>query len=134
MSKFDDRMKEVTERMFSAMQALWSAMLTAHTVLLSVAVALPAISASPDQWQIKLVGLLATTSIFALLFNFAALRMQYEAIGLRLRNHESELTDEERKKDISTALLRNRLIRVFELSAAVLLVVEASLLIWVLLR
>ena len=134
MTNFDDRVKEVTERTFSAMQAFWSAMLTAHTVLLSVAVALPAISPSPDQWQIKLVGLLATTSIFALLFNFAALRMQYEAIGLRLHNHESGLTDEERQKDISTALRRNRLIRVFEPSAAGLLVVEASLLMWVLLR
>lgn len=134
MNNFDDRVKEVTERMFSAMQAFWSAMLTAHTVLLSVAVALPAISPSPDQWQIKLVGLLATTSIFALLFNFAALRMQYEAIGLRLHNHESGLTDEERQNDISTALRRNRFIRVFERVAAALLVVEASLLMWVLLR
>jgi hypothetical protein len=134
MSNFDDRVKEVTDRTFSAMQAFWSAMLTAHTVLLSVAVALPAISPSPDQWQIKLVGLLATASIFALLFNFAALRMQYEAIGRRLHNYESGLTDEERRKDISTALWRNRLIRVVEPSAAASLLVEACLLMLVLLR
>ncbi|MDK9723798.1 MAG: hypothetical protein OEL88_02835 [Sterolibacteriaceae bacterium MAG5] len=134
MSNFDDRVKEVTDRTFSAMQSFWSAMLTAHTVMLSVAVALPAISPSPDQWQIRFVGLLATASIFALLLNFAALRMQYEAIGVRLHNHESELTEEERRKDISTALWRNRLIRVVEPSAAASLLVEACLLMLVLLR
>lgn len=131
MSNFVDRVGSLTESMISAMQAFWSAMLTAHTVLLSVAVAVPAISPSPDQWQIKFVGLLATTSIFALLFNFAALRMQLEVD--RQLNSELELTEQVRQKDTS-AVLREGLIRIFELLAAALLVVEAGLLMWVLFR
>jgi hypothetical protein len=134
MSNYDNRLKEITERTVAAMHAFWSAMLTAHTVLLSVAVALPALSPSSDQWQVKLVGVLATASMFALLFNFAALRMQYEAIGHRLYNCESELTDDQRKRDISVALWRYRLMRIVEPTAAASLVVEACLLMWVLLR
>lgn len=134
MSNYDERVKEITERAMASMHAFWSAMLTAHTVLLSVAVALPAISPSSDQWQVKLVGVLATASMFSLLFNFAALRMQYEVIGQRLCNYESGLTEDQRRKDISIALWRNRLMRVVEPLAAILLVAEASLLMWVLLR
>lgn len=133
MSNYDERVKEITERTMAAMHAFWSAMLTAHTVLLSVAVALPAISTSSDQWQVKLVGALATASMIALLFNFAALRMQYEAIGHRLHNHESELTESQRKNDISTALWRNHLMRVVERMVTAFLVAEAILLMWVLL-
>ncbi|MBA3031575.1 MAG: hypothetical protein KKF85_16430 [Gammaproteobacteria bacterium] len=134
MSNYDERVKEINERTMAAMHAFWSAMLTAHTVLLSVAVALPAISPSSDQWQVKLVGCLATASMFALLFNFAALRMQYEAIGHRLLHHESGLTEDQRKKDISIALWRYRLMRIVEPLVATFLVAEASLLMWVLLR
>lgn len=134
MSNYDERAKEITERTMASMHAFWSAMLTAHTVLLSVAVALPAISPISDQWQIKLVGALATASMFFLLFNFAALRMQYEVIGQRLYNHDSGLTENQRKKDISIALWRYRLMRIVEPLTAVLLVAEASLLMLVLLR
>lgn len=134
MSNYDERVREIAERTMAAMHAFWSAMLTAHTVLLSVVVALAAIRPFSDQWQVKLVGVLATASMFALLFNFAALRMQHEAVGQRLHNHESGLTEDQRKKDISTALWRYRLMLVVEHMVAAFLVAEASLLMWVLLR
>ena len=60
MSKYEERVQVVTERTSSAMYAFWSAMLTAHTVLLSVAVALPSAISSVVAWQFKLVGLIAT--------------------------------------------------------------------------
>lgn len=116
------------------MYAFWSAMLTAHTVLLSVAVGLSAVDSFFKQWQIKAVGVLATASVFAILFNFAALREQYDAIGQRLQNSETDLTREQREKDIFTAAWRHRLIRVAERICAGALVVEACLLMWVLFR
>jgi uncharacterized membrane protein YcjF (UPF0283 family) len=118
----------------ATMHAFWSAMLTAHTVLLSVAVGLSAVDSFVKQWQVKAVGVFAAASVFILLFNFAALRKQYEAIGQRLLNYGNELTKTQREKDISTAVWRNRLILAAEQISATTLAVEACLLMWVLFR
>ena len=134
MTKYDDRLKEITERTVAAMYAFWSAMLTAHTVLLSVAVGLSAVDSFFKQWQLRAVGILATASVFAVLFNFAALRKQYEDIGHRLHNCETELTKAQREKDIFTGLWLRRIIRAAESFCATTLMVETCLLMWVLFR
>lgn len=132
MSNYDERVEIVTERTMAAMHAFWSAMLTAHTVLLSVAVALPAAISSIVAWQFKLVGFIATICMVLVLLNFAAVRMQYEAIGRRLLNLEAELSEAQRARDISVANTRHTLMRIAELLSALGLVVEAALLTWVL--
>ncbi|MGQ0696937.1 MAG: hypothetical protein ACT4PZ_01720 [Panacagrimonas sp.] len=134
MSNYDERFQAITEKTSAAMSAFWSALLTAHTVLLSVAVALPSFAPAASFWQFKVVALLATACMFALLFNFAAVRMQYAAIGRRLLNWEPGLSDMERKKDITTAMRRNSLIKAAEIAAAVGLLLEAGLLTWVLVQ
>ncbi len=128
MSNYDERVQTVTERTSSAMYAFWSAMLTAHTVLLAVAVALPSAISSVVAWQFKLVGVTATVCMVLLLFNFAAVRMQYEAIGRRLVNLEPELTEAQRARDIAIANSRRTLMRIAELLSAFGLAVEAGLL------
>ncbi len=134
MTNYDSRVREVAERTIVAMHAFWSAMLTAHTVLLSVAVGLSAVDSFFKQWQVKAVGVFAAASVFVLLFNFAALRKQYSAIGQRLLNYENELTNAQREKDVSTAVWRHRLILAAEGICATTLAVEACLLMWVLFR
>lgn len=134
MSNYDNKLETTIERTSASMYAFWSAMLTAHTVLLSVAVALPAATAKADLWQFKLVGTIATLCIFALLFNFAAVRMQYETIGQRLINYETELSEIQRKKDITIAERRRFMMRCAEVIATFGLVIEACLLFWVLVQ
>lgn len=134
MSEYDDRIGVIAERTSVAMHAFWSAMLTAHTVLLSVAVALPAAIPSAYLWQFKVVGATATACILALLFNFAAVRMQYEEIGRSLLDYEAELTVAQRKSGITSAVRRHYLVRVAEVIAATGLIIEACLLVWVLIR
>lgn len=133
MANYEEQVQTTIERTSAAMYAFWSAMLTAHTVLLSVAVALPAVVSATTHWQFKLVGVLATVCMLFLLFNFASVRMQYEAIGQRLINHETVLTDIQKRRDISKAETRRSLMRVAELLSAAGLVIEALLLAGVLL-
>ena len=129
---FDERIEFVKERTATAMYAFWSAMLTAHTVLLSVAVALSTATPLAVVWQFKLIGFMAMTSMVLLLLNFASVRMQYEAIGQRLLNFEADLSDKQLTSDITTAHTRRRLIRVVELVSALGLAIEAGLFAWIL--
>ncbi len=134
MNNYEERLEAITERTSTAMSAFWSALLTAHTVVLSVAVALPSFAPTADLWQLKAVALLATACMFSLLFNFASVRMQYEAIGRRLMDLEAEPTESDKKSDITTASCRRMLIKGAEIVAAVGLLLEAVLLSWVLLQ
>ncbi len=133
MSNYDERVEAITERTAASMYAFWSAMLTAHTVILSVAVALPSVVSSVSAWQFKLVAVVATFCMAAILFNFASVRMQYEAIGKRLLDLEAELSDQQKEKDIAKANTRRIAMRLFELAAAIGLVVDAVFLSWALL-
>ena len=128
MNTYNSKLETIIERTSAAMYAFWSAMLTAHTVFLSVAVALPSVIPSAKLWQFKLVGILATICIFVLLFNFAMVRMQYEIIGKRLINYEAEVKETERNKDITSANRRNLAMRIAEIIAILCLLAEACLL------
>ena len=132
MSNYDERIDVIAERTVSAMYAFWSAMLTAHTVMLSVAVAIPTAISSVVAWQFRFVGFVAVACMVFLLFNFASIRMQYEIIGQRLLNREANLSDKKRNHDISIANMRHTFVRVAEIMSAFGLAMEAVLLAWVL--
>jgi hypothetical protein len=131
---YDQKIESVTEKSISAMFAFWSAMLTAHTVILSVAAAVITTGASSSFFQFKLIGFIATACMMLLLLNYAALRMQYEAIGRRLVNHDSDLSESDRVRDIQTANIRRISMRVVEAISALGLAIEACLLAWVLVK
>lgn len=134
MKAYNQKVESVTERLMSAMFSFWSAMLTAHTVILSVSVALittnPAAAAIT---QFKALGLVASVSMLLLLLNFAATRKQYEEIGQRLINYDSDLTEAERTHDIKTAKIRYVFMHIVETSSVIGLAIETGLLTWVLL-
>jgi Na+/melibiose symporter-like transporter len=132
MDAYENRTQQIIERLIAARYSFWSGMLTAHTVLLSAAVALLPSANQQVAWLFKLVGYVAILCMLLLLVCFAATKGQYEAIGQRLASPEKELTEEEKKRDIGQANLRFWAIKVFEGGSALGLFAAALLLGWVL--
>jgi ABC-type uncharacterized transport system fused permease/ATPase subunit len=78
---YDDRLQQVAERTLAAKFSLWTGLLTAHTVLLSVAAAILVTVTPPAGWSFRLAGLIAIFCVVVLLLNFALTKAQYELIG-----------------------------------------------------
>lgn len=129
---YDGRLQQITERTLTAKFSLWSALLTAHTVMLSVAVALLVTAKPPEAWRFQLVGFVAILCMVALLLNFALTKSQYEKIGQRLADPEVQLSDSEQSKDVNDALLRRNLSWIIEIIAIIGLGVDVVLFGWVL--
>lgn len=132
MDDYDGRLQQIAERTLTAKLSLWSALLTAHTVLLSVVVALLVTVKSFEASRFKLGGFIAIVCMLVLLLNFALTKAQYELIGQRLTNPNGELSESERKRDLRSAMLRWRLSRIRESVAIVGLGAEVVLFGWVL--
>lgn len=132
MDEYAERQQQIADRMLSAKFSLWSALLTAHTVLLSVAVALLVTQHPPLLWGFKLVGFLAILCMTLLLLNFALTKAQYQTIGRRLANPEAELPEPVRNRDIGQANLRWRLSATCEFVAAIGLAVQVVIFGWIL--
>ena len=132
MDTYEKRTQQIVERLLAARYSLWSGMLTAHTVLLSVAVALIPGAEQTIAWRFKLVGYIAILCMLLVLLCFASTKEQYEAIGQRLTDPERELTEADQKRDIWWANIRFKLIKVFEAGSALGLLAAAVLLGWVL--
>ncbi|MBI2312286.1 MAG: hypothetical protein HYU77_07290 [Betaproteobacteria bacterium] len=130
--EFEERCAEIREKYQTARYSFWSALLTVNAVFLSVPAAL--LSARPEVASVpfKIVGILSVVSIVALVFNFAATKTQYEHIGQRLGDAESELSDAEREKDIGQALTRHRWIQRSERLVMGLLLIQNVVLAYVL--
>ena len=132
MEDYDGRLQQIAERTLTAKFSLWSALLTAHTVMLSVAVALLVTAKPPEAWRFQLAGFVAILCMVTLLLNFALTKSQYEQIGQRLADPEAHLSESERRRDVSHALLRRRLSAIGEIIAVFGLGVNAVLFGWVL--
>ena len=131
MDAYENRTQQVIERLLVARYSFWSGMLTAHTVLLSVAVALLP-SAGQNAWLFKLVGYIAILCMLLLLLCFASAKGQYEAIAQRVAFPEQELTEKDKKRDMWWANFRFWVIKIFEGGSALGLLAAAVLLGWVL--
>ncbi len=132
MDAYENRLQKIAERLLTARYSLWSGMLTAHTVLLSVAVALLP-SATPEvAWRFRVVGYVAILGMAFVLLSFASTKGQYENIGARLNNSEQELSDSEREHDHRKANTRWKIIKICEAVSTVGLLIEVILLGWVL--
>lgn len=132
MDTYEKRTQQIVERLLVARYSLWSGMLTAHTVLLSVAVALLPGVEQTIAWRFKLVGYIAILCMLLVLLCFASAKGQYEAIGQRLASPEQEITEEDKRRDIWWANIRFRTIKIFEAGSALGLLAAAVLLGWVL--
>lgn len=107
-------------------------MLTAHTVLLSVAVTLISVASNAVPWQFRFVGYAAIVCTILILLCFAASKNQYEDIGVCLSHPEQEKSDSDLLQDIKRASIRWRLTKISEAASIVGLFMEVSLLGWVL--
>lgn len=132
MDTYEKRTQQIIERLLAARYSFWSGMLTAHTVLLSVAVALLPGAGQSIAWRFRLVGCIAILCMFFLLLCFALAKAQYEAIGKRLAFPEQNFTEEDERRDIWWANIRFRSVRVFEAGSALGLLATAVLLGWIL--
>lgn len=132
MDDYDGRLQQIAERTLAAKFGLWSALLTAHTVLLSVAVALLVTVKPLEAWRFKLGGFIAIFCMVVLLLNFALTKSQYELIGERLTNPDTELSASERNRELQSAKFRRRVSALGETIAIFGLAAEVVLLGWVL--
>lgn len=132
MDDYYELLQQMAERTLTAKFSLWGALLTAHTVLLSVSVALLVTGKAGGVWQFKVGGFVAISCIVALLLTFWLTKSQYDKIGRRLSCPESELSESERNRDLNKALLRRRLCSFFEITAMLGLVLGGALFGWIL--
>jgi uncharacterized membrane protein YcjF (UPF0283 family) len=133
MDDYHERQQEIVERTLSAKLALWAAMLTVHSVFLSVAVGLLATDAIGDKLPFKWVGSLAIVSMILILLNFVMTKAQYEIIGHRLLESEQSLTEAQRVRDLRAAISRKRVATVVEWGSVLGTVAQVGILGWVLL-
>lgn len=132
MDDYGRRLQQIAERTLAAKFSLWSALLTAHTVLLSVAVALLVTAKPPEAWPFKLSGFIAIVCMVVLLLNFALTKAQYEHIGQRLAHSDANLSESDQNQDLKIAMFRRCQSVTGEIVAILGLGVEAVLLGWVL--
>jgi hypothetical protein len=132
MDDYHGRFQQISERTLTAKFCLWTALLTAHTVMLSVSVALLVTVEPIGVWRFKLGGFIAICCMVVLLLNYMLTKFQYEQIGRRLSDSEAELSESERNRDLRHAMLRRRLSSLGEIMAILGLGVEAVLFGWVL--
>ena len=132
MDDYDKRLQQIAERTLTAKFSFWSSLLTAHTVLLSVAVALLVADVTAEKSVFKFVGYVAILCVVLLLLNFAVAKSQYEIIGQRLAKPEVELTESERVQDLRSAMFRRCISTTGETVSILGLGAEVVLLGWVL--
>jgi hypothetical protein len=132
MDDHESRLQHIAERTLSANFALWSALLTSHAVVLSVAVALLVTVKPPEAWRFKLAGFIGIACIVLLLLNFVLTKSQYELIGQRLTHPNGELSEAEQNRDLHRTTIRRSLAKIAETSAIFGLGIEVLLLGWVL--
>ncbi len=132
MNDYDARLQQVVERTLAAKSGLWVGLLTSHTVMLSVAVALLVTVNPTEAWPFKLIGVLAIISVLLVLLNQALTKAQYELIGRRLTNPEADLPEAARIRDLKHANLRHRITHITECIAVISLAAETLIFGWVL--
>lgn len=111
---------------------LWGALLTSHTVMLSVAVALLLAVRPVEAWPFSLISVIAIVCIPLVLLIFVLTKSQYEVIGKRVANPEADLDETTRVRDLRQAVIRHRFSAVAEIVAVVGLASEAFLFAWAL--
>jgi len=130
VADYDDRMQQVVERALAAKFSFWSALLTAHTVLLSVSTALIFTGSGLDKTAFRYVGYMAIASMILVLLTFTVAKTQYETIGRRLAEFDKELSDVEQARDLKHANVRWWASIVCEYSATIGLLAEAAIFVW----
>lgn len=132
MDDYDQRLQQIIERVLAAKSSFWSGLLTAHTVLLSVAVTLLVANFTAEKYAFKFVGYVAIFCVALLLLNFAIVKAQYEIIGQRLAMPATELTQSQQIRDIKNAEFRQFISIAIEMVTILGLGTEVVLLGWVL--
>ena len=132
MDKFDERFQQITDRTLAARFSLLAALLTAHTVMLSVSVALLVTANHIEACFFKLGGIVAICGMIAILMTFWLTKSQYEQIGSRMARPEAQLSEASRVRDLRHAQIRRRFSSVLEIVALVGLFGGALLFGWIL--
>jgi hypothetical protein len=134
MDPVDQRIERIAERVLSAKFGFWSAMLTTHTVFLSVAVALLATNLEVVRGAFKAVGCVAALGILGMVLNFALTKSQYQTMGVTLMGASNEPSDARREGELRFAIWRWRLTQACELASALAIGIEVAILGWILCR
>ncbi len=133
MHQYDAYLHKIIDRTHTARYGLWSAMITAHSVFLSVAVALASLSAGTVKWQVQFIAHAAILCILFISGCFISSKAQYEDIGKRLAHYEEERSEVDLIQDIGRTSTRFKIVKWFEILAVIGLNVEALLLLSVIL-
>ena len=120
-SEYEQR---ILDRTGDANAALWSALVTANSILAGVGAALAAVvPKAPIAIWVSLI-LAAAVSLWLLILNFRAIRDQYESIGQRLNGTKPVTADDRPRAERVRISLKRR-----EAGASWLLFVELALIV-----
>jgi uncharacterized membrane protein len=123
----DKRRQQIADRFLQSTFGLWNALLTVNGVLMAAFSAVYATSLKAGTWTVfALIGS-CVLSLLLLSCNFVVTKATYYRIGQVVSDEDIELSDQQRKKDIGSALFRHRFIQVSEWACLTLLLVEAGL-------
>lgn len=93
MHQYENYLDKIIDRTHTARYNLWSVMITAHSVFLSVTVALASLSVGTVKWQVQFIAYSAILCILFISICFIASKAQYEDIGKRLAHCEEERSE-----------------------------------------
>lgn len=121
------RRQQVADRFLQSTFGLWNALLTINGILLAAFSALYAVSPKVGVYTVLTLIGSCVLSLVLLVYNFVATKATYYRIGQVVTDEKSELSKQDRRKDIGLALFQHQFIRVSERACLALLLVEAGL-------
>lgn len=127
MDEFDDRRQQIADRFLQSSFGLWNALLTVNGILLAAFSAIYTFSQQVSVPTVLALVAACVLSLVLLVYNFLVTKLTYYRIGQVVADEADELSEEERNRDIRTALFRHKCITYSERACLVLLLVEAGL-------
>jgi len=121
------RRQQLADRFLQSTFGLWNALLTVNGILLAAFSAVYAVSPKVGVYTVLTLIGSCVLSLVLLVYNFVATKVTFYRIGQVVTDEDSELTEQDRRKDIGLALFRHQFIRISEWACLGLLLMEAGL-------
>ena len=125
--RFSQRQEQVIDRYLQSSSGLWSAILTVNGILLAAFSTVKASDNPVGNFIVVATTVSCVISLILIVYNFVAMKQTYYRIGEILADENTELTNEQREKDINKALSRQKIIIFYENSCLFLLLFEAAM-------
>lgn len=126
-NRFSQKQEQITDRYLQSSYGLWSAILTVNGILLAAFSAVKASENPTNNYIVIATTISCVISLILIVYNFVTVKKTYYRIGEVMANENTELTNEQREKDINKALSRRKIMIFTENSCLFLLLFEAAM-------